>query len=591
MDYVTILTIAGIAIALVVGIGVVMASLYKRSTRDKAYVRTGLGGKRVVLDGGSIILPIFHSYAWVQLSTLRLEVQRSEAESLITADRMRADITAEFYVRVKPDEENIALAAQTLGDRTNDADLLRKLVEAKFVDALRSVAATMSLKDLQEKRSDFVKSVQEAVAADLQSNGLELETVSLTRLDQTDIRHFNENNSFDAEGLTALTRITETRRRERNDVIRDTEVTIAAKDREAALLRLTIQREQRDAELSQERDIANKTAETRAEKARAEQSARLSEETARLNSERGIAQNEAEAKQATSTARIEAEQRIAQSEALAKQVTETARIDAAISIAQKSEAESQAKAKAEDAKAEAVTAAEKVETARAVEIANRAKQIAVIDARRDAERDATRVTVNAQAEREAADNLADALRTQATAEAEANKIKAGGIIELGEAEARRERALNEARNILADHILGFELAKQRVEIVPAALQQALKPIEKISDIKIFSAGGLLGGVGASAPGQSGGDGPIGDLSSQLLSFGAQRPILDEILRQAGFRGADPVAALLGETQGRDARTAGGSPDRDRPRRVEVDLTDAFTAPKPGPGTDPAPDRA
>lgn len=547
MNYVSILTIAGTVIALIVGIGVVMASLYTRSTRDKAYVRTGLGGKRVVLDGGSLILPIFHSYAWVQLSTLRLEVQRSEAESLITADRMRADITAEFYVRVKPDEENIALAAQTLGDRTNDADLLRKLVEAKFVDALRSVAATMTLKDLQEKRAEFVKSVQEAVAADLQSNGLELETVSLTRLDQTDIKHFNEHNTFDAEGLTALTRITETRRRERNDVLRETEVTIAAKDREAALQRLTIQREQRDAELSQERDIANKTAETRAEKARAEQTARLSEETARLDAERGIAKSEAEAKQATATARIEAEQGIAESEALAKRATETARIDAAIAIAEKSEAESQAKAKAESAKADAVTAEEQVETARAVEIAERAKQIAVIDARREAERDATRITVNAQAEREAADNLAQARLTQATAEADANKIKAGGIIELGEAEAKRERALNEARNALSPQMVDFELTKQRIAIIPEALEQAMKPIEKISDIRIFSAGNLLGAMSSGSAGQ-GGQSPISDLSSQLLSFGAQKPIIDEILAQAGFRGGDPVDALLGATQ-------------------------------------------
>ena len=69
-------------------------------------MRTGLGGKKVVLDGGSVILPIFHSYSWVSLSTLRLEVKRAENESLITKDRMRADITAEFYVRVKPDSEN-----------------------------------------------------------------------------------------------------------------------------------------------------------------------------------------------------------------------------------------------------------------------------------------------------------------------------------------------------------------------------------------------------------------------------------------------------------------------------------------------------
>lgn len=550
MDYSSIFTIAGTAIALIVGIGVVMATLYTRSARDRAYVRTGLGGKKVVLDGGSVILPIFHSYSWVQLSTLRLEVQRSEGKSLITADRMRADITAEFYVRVKPDEENIALAAQTLGDRTTNADLLKALVEAKFVDGLRSVAATMSLKDLQEKRSEFVKAVQDAVAADLQSNGLELELVSLTRLDQTDIKHFNPNNTFDAEGLTALTRVTEERRRERNEIVRENEVAIATKDREASLRRLTIQREQRDAELNQQRDIANKTAETRAEQARAEQTARLAEETARLETERGVAKNAAEAHQAKETARITSERGIAESEAEAKRISETARIDAAIAVAQKSEAELQAKKKAEEAKATAVTAEEQVVTARAVEIAERAKKIAVIDARKEAEQAATSITVKAEAEREAAQNLAAAMFTQAEAEANSNKVRAGGIIELGEAEAKRERALNEARNALSPQIVDFELTKQRIAIIPEALEQAMKPIEKISDIRIFSAGGLLGamGNGSASEGANGGGGPIGDLTSQLLSYGAQKPILDAILSQAGFSGGNPVDALLNGTQ-------------------------------------------
>ncbi len=178
---------------------------------------------------------------------------------------------------------------------------------------------------------------------------------------------------------------------------------------------------------------------------------------------------------------------------------------------------------------------------------------AVIDARREAERDATRVTVNAQAEREAADNLAQALLTQATAEADANKIKAGGIIELGEAEAKRERALNEARNALSPQMVDFELTKQRIAIIPEALEQAMKPIEKISDIRIFSAGNLLGAMSSGSAGQ-GGQSPISDLSSQLLSFGAQKPIIDEILAQAGFRGGDPVDALLGATHKGNAET-------------------------------------
>jgi uncharacterized membrane protein YqiK len=53
-------------------------------------------------------------------------------------------------------------------------------MEGKFVDALRAVAAEMGMEELHEKRTDFVQKVQNAVKADLEKNGLELETVSLT---------------------------------------------------------------------------------------------------------------------------------------------------------------------------------------------------------------------------------------------------------------------------------------------------------------------------------------------------------------------------------------------------------------------------
>ncbi|MBL8015619.1 MAG: flotillin family protein, partial [Candidatus Doudnabacteria bacterium] len=200
---------AVIVLAAIVGIGFVFATLYRRAEKDRAYVRTGLGGQRVVLDGGALALPVFHSVSWVNLRTLRLDVARNQSEALISKDRMRVDIGVDFYVRVKPDAQSIALAAQTLGDRTNDADQLRELVEAKFVDALRSVAATMTLADLQEQRADFVRSVQTTVASDLEHNGLELESASLIKLDQTDTQFFNPNNAFDAEGLATLTRIVE----------------------------------------------------------------------------------------------------------------------------------------------------------------------------------------------------------------------------------------------------------------------------------------------------------------------------------------------------------------------------------------------
>ena len=87
-------------------------------------------------------------------------------------------IAAEFYVRVKPSTDSIANAAQTLGMKTMDPESLKELVEGKFVDALRAVAAEMAMTELHEKRVDFVQKVQQVVSEDLLKNGLELEAVT-----------------------------------------------------------------------------------------------------------------------------------------------------------------------------------------------------------------------------------------------------------------------------------------------------------------------------------------------------------------------------------------------------------------------------
>ncbi|UXM94663.1 SPFH domain-containing protein [Bartonella sp. HY329] len=548
----------GIILIAVIGIGFVLGTLYTRSSRDQAYVRTGLGGQKVVLDGGSIVLPIFHSTAFVNLKTLRLEVRRGENDALITKDRMRVDIGAEFYVRVKPDASSIALAAQTLGDRTNNAEELRLLIEAKFVDGLRSVAATMNLDELQEQRADFVKAVQEAVGADLQSNGLELESVSLTRLDQTDIRHFNANNFFDAEGLATLTRITEQRKKERNEIVRDTEVAIAQKDLDARQQQLEIERTQRQSELSQERDIANIAASTRAETARQEQEAQRAEEEARIGREQAVAEREATARQARETANIESKLNVQRRETEAQRDLQLIAQDSSIAVADRSRQESEAKARAEEARADAIAAEEKVSTARAVEIAERDRRIAVIDARRQAEQEATSVLVSAEAERNAANDKATAVLTLAKAEADAAAERARGILEIGRAEAEAEAARNEARNKLSAQVIEYEITRERIRIIPSALAEIVKPIEKISDIRIFDTGGMLG---RSSDGKSSGIGMGEGLAGQLLAYNAQMPVLNELLKTAGFDDKDAVSSLLNEAVGKKAEIgAGQSPN-------------------------------
>src|SRR5690606_17107911 len=190
------------------------------------------------MNGGALVLPVLHETMPVNMNTVRLAVERKNVDALITLDRLRIDVKAEFYVRVRPDSQAIAMAAQTLGLRTMQPDLLKDLVEGKFVDALRSVAAGMTMNELHEKRADFVQKVQQVSSSDLAMNGLELESVSLTGLDQTSIEHFNANNAFDAEGLTKLTEQIQQRKKLRNDIERSEEHTSELQSRENLVCRL-----------------------------------------------------------------------------------------------------------------------------------------------------------------------------------------------------------------------------------------------------------------------------------------------------------------------------------------------------------------
>ena len=211
-DIITAILLAGILIAVIVYL---LYWLYRRSSKEVAFVRTGLGGEKVVITGGALVLPIVHNVTLVGMNTLRLEVRRDSNQALITKNRMRIDVVAEFTVRVRSDPEAVSLAAQTLGRRSMNADEVKEVVQGRFVDALASVAARMTMDDIQENRDVYMKDVRAIIEESVARNGLEIEAVSLTGLDQTSIEQFNPSNAFDAEGLTRLTEQIETRKKAR----------------------------------------------------------------------------------------------------------------------------------------------------------------------------------------------------------------------------------------------------------------------------------------------------------------------------------------------------------------------------------------
>lgn len=539
-------------------IGLIIARLYHRASKEVAFVRTGMGGEKVVRDGGALVFPVLHEFIPVNMNTLKLEVLRAREAALITRDRMRVDVQAEFYVRVKPDANAISTAAQTLGRRTMEPQMLKELVEGKFVDALRAVAAGMSMEELHENRVDFAQKVQVAVAEDLHKNGLELESVSLTGLDQTPSDFFNPQNAFDAQGLTKLTQEIERRRKERNDIERDTKIQIEQKDLETEQQSLQIARDQEYARLMQDQEVKVRSAESLSTIARQEAERRREAEQAKIEADRAIRESE-----------IEKQRQIEQREIERQRVIRIAEQEREIAISEKSREESAARADADLARAKAVEAEEQVKTVRETAVAERARQVRLVQAREDAEKDAIAITVAAETEKRAADDRAEAMRVAATGEADAVRIRAQADEERYRVDAEGRRSINEARNALSPDQVAMEIRLELLRNLPAIIEQSVKPMERIDGIKIIDVRGLtqnaVGGDGGGG-GAGGGENSLArSVVDQALRYRAQRPLIDSLLNEVGLGDlADLSGMIEPNPERKQAEASAGDAEKGKP---------------------------
>ena len=538
-----------VVIIALVTLGLIFARLYQRATKELSFVRTGLGGEKVIMNGGAVVLPILHEIIPVNMNTLKLEVRRANEQALITKDRMRVDVLAEFYVRVKPMSESIAFAAQTLGIRTTKPELLKELIEGKFVDALRSVAAEMEMVELHEQRVDFVQKVQQVVSEDLLKNGLELESVSLTGLDQTSKTYFNPDNAFDAEGLTKLTQEIEARRKIRNDIERDTAVEIEKKNLETKRLSLEIAKEEEYAQLEQKREIAVRKASQMSQIAKEEAEQDKLAQNAQILAAQEIEQKRIVSEQEVEESKIHKDQLLQEKGVEKEKSIELAKQDREIAISEKSKLYSIAQAEADKARATAVKAEEEVKTVRETEAAERLKAVELVQASQEAEKEAIKVKVGAQAEKMASQDQAEAQRilAQGMADKEIIGAKAHNEAVILEAQAKAveyqteaegKEAIHKAANILSPEQIAMQIKMRLIEELPKIIEQSVKPMEQIDSIKILQVDGLTQSTGSDGTTTTSGssDALPDQLVSSALKYRAQSPIVDSLLKELNLNG-------------------------------------------------------
>ena len=512
---------------------------YRKATREVAVVRTGQGGQKVVLDGGCLALPFLHKVAEVNMRTSKLNIERSGPKSIITKDRLRVDLGAEFYVRVQANSEGVATAAQALGGKSFRATDLEDILEGKLVNAMLSVAARYTMDELQDKRAAYANEVSEMLGENLAHNGLKLESMSLTRIDQTPFHALDENNAFNALGMRRLAEIIAVNKKERAAIEADADVSVRQSQLDATKRKLTISREEEEAMIVQQQEIEVARSRSAAETAEEQSISEKRSEAARIEREREVRLSEiardTELRQTTLDSELRSQ--LKKSENL-------------VTMAKKREEESKAEAEAIAAKGSEAEAEEQVLTIRETAVAKRAKALALIRATEQAEVDDTRVqseagTITAMAE-------AKAKATSDSAEAERDRMLA---------EAKGRVAMIAAQNQLSPEVIALKIEEERLRTLPQVVEKMMKPAEKIEGIRINHMTGF--GGGSQGVGEGKGDkSTVNHVVDSVLNMALQLPAVQKLGEEVGMNIGEGVRGISDALDSAETPTTPSSPSPD-----------------------------
>jgi flotillin len=523
-----------------------MSRYYRKATREVSVVRTGAGGQKIVLDGGCIALPFLHKVSEVNMRTTKLEIERTGAKSIITRDRLRVDVAAEFYVRVHATVQGVATAAQALAGKTFRAAELAETLEGKLVDAMLSVAARYTMDELQDNRAGYAAEVSATLKENLAQNGLMLESVSLTRIDQTPFQALDENNAFNALGMRRLAEIITVNKKERAAIEADAEVSVRQSQLDATKRKLTIAREEEEAVIAQQREIEIARSRSLADTAEEQAESEKRREAARIDRERQ-----------TRLSEIEKDQELRRQTLAAELSTALAKSQNVVALAGKKIEEAKAEAAAISAKVKEVEAEEQVKTTRDLAAAEREKSLALVRASEQAEVDDTRV----QSE-------VGTLIAIAEAEAKATLERANAARDRLLAEAEGRTAIITAENAQSPELMSMKLDEARLRALPDVVERIMKPAEKIESIRINQINGLNGHA---SNGEGGGDGStVNQVVDGVLSMALQLPAVQRLGEEVGMNIGDGVRGLTAQL---DRRGSGAGPDKKKSGKSKPEKED------------------
>lgn len=178
-----------IAIVVVV-IGLLIAflcSIYRVAEIDKALIVTGGKEPKIIVSGGSFVIPIFRKAQYFDLCMLTVKADKDEVKTMTSVP-----VVIDWTAQIRPDTQDVTnLKKAIMSFKERGQDGIINDVKLTLTGAVRDIVASMTPEAVLRDKAEFAQKVRDTVADEMKNMGMEL--VSLNIQDISDNNGYYDN--------------------------------------------------------------------------------------------------------------------------------------------------------------------------------------------------------------------------------------------------------------------------------------------------------------------------------------------------------------------------------------------------------------
>jgi len=214
-----------------------------RDEHGRVVSSPGDKGVKVVVGGGTIVMPLLNRIGKLKLTARQINVSLSDA---VTSQGIKVQVQGVATFKIGRDVESLRNAAERFLDAKPEQ--VDSIVKNVLEGSLRSIVGTLTIEELIRDRQKLLQQVQDAAKGDLATSGLQIDAFTIQSFS-------DESNYIELLGQQSVSTVT-----------RDARMVKATTDQEAAVR----EAESMQIKINAGRDVALREAETKTQVAAAQ---------------------------------------------------------------------------------------------------------------------------------------------------------------------------------------------------------------------------------------------------------------------------------------------------------------------------------